>query len=161
MQTNYYSVLGLSPNADAAVIKAAYRTLCKKYHPDRFTGNKAEANRVMQAVNEAYATLSDAGRRAAYDRRVTEGVVRQQEQWRGHRRAAVVRPENCDLQRPLRRKQNAPSPTDYQANWQNLKRRCRRALVTALVMLYGAVSAAILMFLFVVVGEFLVTHWPK
>ncbi len=63
---DYYEVLGVDKNADAASIKKAYRTLAKKYHPDMNPGDKeAEAN--FKEVNEAYAVLSDDEKKAKYD----------------------------------------------------------------------------------------------
>jgi len=37
--TNHYSTLGLTPQAEPVVIKAAYRALAQHYHPDRFEGS--------------------------------------------------------------------------------------------------------------------------
>ncbi|MEE1356011.1 MAG: DnaJ domain-containing protein, partial [Clostridia bacterium] len=63
---DYYEVLGLSKGADDAAIKKAYRQLAKKYHPDMNPGN-AEAEAKFKEVNEAYAVLSDAEKKAKYD----------------------------------------------------------------------------------------------
>ena len=63
---DYYEVLGLSKGADDAAIKKAYRTLAKKYHPDMNPGD-AEAEAKFKEVNEAYAVLSDADKKAKYD----------------------------------------------------------------------------------------------
>jgi curved DNA-binding protein CbpA len=60
--TNYYDLLGVSPDATPDEMKAAYRQLVKQHHPD--TG--AESDFIHQ-LNEAYAVLSDPDRRAAYD----------------------------------------------------------------------------------------------
>jgi len=65
-QTDYYRMLGVSPQASAKEIKKAFRDLALKYHPDRHPGDEAMADR-MKAVNEAYAVLSNARRRAEYD----------------------------------------------------------------------------------------------
>jgi len=64
---DYYKVLGVDPGAQPQQIKAAYRNLAFQYHPDR---NKADpgASEKMKAVNEAYAVLSNAPKRAEYDR---------------------------------------------------------------------------------------------
>ena len=63
---DYYEVLGLSKGASDAEIKKAYRTMAKKYHPDMNPDN-AEAEAKFKEVNEAYAVLSDADKRAQYD----------------------------------------------------------------------------------------------
>ena len=63
---DYYEVLGLTKGASEAEIKKAYRTMAKKYHPDMNPDNK-EAEAKFKEVNEAYAVLSDADKRAKYD----------------------------------------------------------------------------------------------
>lgn len=63
---DYYEVLGLNKNADEGEIKKAYRSLAKKYHPDLHPGD-AEAEAKFKEVNEAYAVLSDADKKAKYD----------------------------------------------------------------------------------------------
>lgn len=63
---NYYELLGVSKDADMATIKSAFRKKAKKYHPDVNQGN-AEAERIFKELNEAYAVLSDEGKRARYN----------------------------------------------------------------------------------------------
>ena len=63
---DYYEVLGLSKNASDAEIKKAYRSMAKQYHPDLHPGD-AEAEAKFKEVNEAYAVLSDADKKAKYD----------------------------------------------------------------------------------------------
>jgi DnaJ-class molecular chaperone len=65
-QQDYYEVLGVDREADAQKIKAAYRELAFKYHPDRNEKNPASAE-MMKQVNEAYAVLSNTEKRQAYD----------------------------------------------------------------------------------------------
>ncbi len=65
--SDYYQVLGIDRNADAAQIKQAYRKLALKYHPDRNPGDEEAEDRFKQ-INEAYAVLSDDNKRARYDR---------------------------------------------------------------------------------------------
>lgn len=65
--TNHYATLGLTPQAEPVVIKAAYRALAQRYHPDRFEGSKDQAHALMTAINEAYAVLSDPIKRRDYD----------------------------------------------------------------------------------------------
>lgn len=67
MSKDYYEVLGVDRNADDTTIKKAYRKLAMKYHPDRNPDNK-EAEEKFKELGEAYEVLSDADKRAAYDR---------------------------------------------------------------------------------------------
>jgi curved DNA-binding protein CbpA len=64
-----YVVLGVSRTAPDAEIRAAYVALVTRYHPDRHQGNPLEdlAGIKMAEINQAYRTLSDPDRRAAYD----------------------------------------------------------------------------------------------
>ena len=64
---DYYTVLGVSSDADEKELKSAYRKKAMAYHPDRNPDNP-EAETKFKEVNEAYAVLSDAQKRAAYDR---------------------------------------------------------------------------------------------
>lgn len=64
---DYYSVLGVLPGAEDIVIRAAYKALAQRYHPDRYSESKDEANRIMASINEAYSVLSDPFRRREYD----------------------------------------------------------------------------------------------
>ena len=65
MRTHYEN-LKVAENAPDEVIKAAYRALSQKYHPDKNSGD-AEAHRIMQIINAAYAVLSDPVQRSRYD----------------------------------------------------------------------------------------------
>jgi molecular chaperone DnaJ len=70
---DYYEVLGVARDADAATLKRAYRELALKYHPDQNPDNPdAEAH--FKEVSEAYTVLSDPEQRMKYDRRGFEGV---------------------------------------------------------------------------------------
>jgi curved DNA-binding protein len=62
---DYYEVLGVSRDASAGDIKKAYRKLAHKFHPDVSSDPKGEEK--FKDVAEAYATLKDADKRAAYD----------------------------------------------------------------------------------------------
>ena len=62
---DYYAALGVPRDADAETIKKAYRKLARQHHPDVSKDPGAEAR--FKDVAEAYATLKDAEKRAAYD----------------------------------------------------------------------------------------------
>jgi curved DNA-binding protein len=62
---DYYAVLGVARDADVDQIKKAYRKLARQYHPDVSKEPNAEAQ--FKEAGEAYATLKDAEKRAAYD----------------------------------------------------------------------------------------------
>ncbi|MGL4343430.1 MAG: molecular chaperone DnaJ [Metamycoplasmataceae bacterium] len=63
---DYYEVLGISKNANASEIKSAYRSLAKKYHPDKNKDHDAEQK--FKEINEAYEVLSDDAKKANYDK---------------------------------------------------------------------------------------------
>jgi curved DNA-binding protein CbpA len=64
---DYYRILGILEDAEDIVIKAAYKALAQKYHPDKFQGDAKHAKQRMQEINEAYAILSDVTARQKYD----------------------------------------------------------------------------------------------
>jgi curved DNA-binding protein CbpA len=65
---DYYAILGVLPTAEDIVIRAAYKALAQRYHPDRSDGNKEEAHRRMVEINEAYEVLSNIASRKEYDK---------------------------------------------------------------------------------------------
>ena len=99
MAADYYAVLEVTATASPEEIRAAYRRLARTYHPD--TNSSADAVVRMRQVNEAWETLRDPARRAAYDRT---------------RPAARVAPRPVRRQAPRQR----PSPTVMRAQraWQ-------------------------------------------
>jgi molecular chaperone DnaJ len=64
---DYYEVLGINKDADLAAIKAAYKKLAVKHHPDKNPGDKAAEESFKEAA-EAYGVLCDTNKRAQYDR---------------------------------------------------------------------------------------------
>jgi len=63
---NYYEVLNVSETASDEVIRAAFKVLSLRHHPDR-NNNSAESVKAMQLLNDAHATLTDSKRRSDYD----------------------------------------------------------------------------------------------
>ena len=62
----HYDNLKVARNAPPEVIRAAYRTLSQRFHPDRNAGDEA-ATRIFQIINTAYETLSDPVKRKEHD----------------------------------------------------------------------------------------------
>jgi len=63
---DYYKILGISKTASEKEIKAAYRSLARKYHPDVNAGDKTAEDK-FKDVGEAYDVLSDTDKRSKYD----------------------------------------------------------------------------------------------
>ena len=68
MTRNHYAVLGLLHTAEDVVVKAAFKALAQRYHPDKFKGDPELAKARMKDLNEAYRVLSSRQQRLAYDR---------------------------------------------------------------------------------------------
>jgi len=75
MALNYYRLLGIPPDSGQQKIKSAYRSLAKRFHPDRNKGSETAAE-LFRQVNHAYRVLSDPKRRNLYD----EKLARQEKQ---------------------------------------------------------------------------------
>jgi molecular chaperone DnaJ len=69
---DYYTILGVSRDADEATIKRAFRTLAFEYHPDRNKTPGAEER--FREISEAYAVLSDPDKRVAFDAGAAQGA---------------------------------------------------------------------------------------
>ena len=91
-EEDLYETLGVLPSAEDIVIKAAYRVLAQRYHPDRWKGAPAEAHKRMADINRAHETLGDPVKRAAYDKQ------------RSSKAQARYRPNKDDGQEELFRK---------------------------------------------------------
>jgi molecular chaperone DnaJ len=70
---DYYEILGVGREADEGALKAAYRKLALKFHPDRNPGD-AEAEEKFKEAAEAYSVLTDAQKRSVYDRYGHQGL---------------------------------------------------------------------------------------
>tara|TARA_R110001583_G_scaffold1609_11_gene12607 strand:- start:394 stop:1356 length:963 start_codon:yes stop_codon:yes gene_type:complete len=79
---DYYTVLGIDPQADDKAVKAAYKKLAVKYHPDVSKHDDAEAK--FKEIGEAYAILHNAKKRAEYDEVRQHHLNRSQNQYANH-----------------------------------------------------------------------------
>ena len=66
LEKDFYAILGVGKDADAAAIKKKYRSLARELHPDKNPGDAAAEER-FKAVSEAYDVLSDDAKRTEYD----------------------------------------------------------------------------------------------
>lgn len=66
-KVDYYALLFVTPAADAEIIKAAYRILAKRYHPDVGMCSNLGSTDQFRRIQEAFDVLSDPTARAAYD----------------------------------------------------------------------------------------------
>ena len=70
----HYDNLQVSWKASPEVIRAAYKSLVQKWHPDRHPDKREEAERVLRIINQAYEVLSDPIQRERHDQWI-EGLV--------------------------------------------------------------------------------------
>lgn len=117
---SHYDTLGVGQNATPAQIKAAYRKLASKTHPDRAPeGDRAKCEAAMKDINAAYATLGDAKKRAKYDswfggRQSTSGAKKtRKEQPKAAPKAArkaKAKPKKAPEEAPYEEPKAAPTP---------------------------------------------------
>ena len=126
---DFYTILGVSRTASVDEIKSAHRELVKKFHPDLFPGakQKAQANKKLQQINEAYATLSNPERRRQYDSRYPPKVT-------------IVNPARSAGQQSSSRTFHRPPATPV---WENLARRVNEKLKKVTKTLSGLAKAAL------------------
>ena len=67
MAKNYYELLGLHYEAEDIVVRAAYKALAQKYHPDKSASNAEQATVIMTQFSEAFQVLNDPKLRKRYD----------------------------------------------------------------------------------------------
>jgi hypothetical protein len=93
--SSFYEVLGVAPDADAATIRRAYLEAARAHHPDRHAGDPSSAARaeiLMRQINEAWAVLGDAQRRAVHDRELARRPAAGSSPQRGRRNARTSPP---------------------------------------------------------------------
>jgi DnaJ-class molecular chaperone len=90
---NFYQTLGLMNDADDVVIKAAYRALAQKYHPDKNKTNKEFHTHMMANLNAAFAAIGTKAKRKAYDELLQSAPAKQEKA----KPASSVHPSNEEL----------------------------------------------------------------
>lgn len=75
---NFYHTLGLLNSADDVVIKAAYKALAQKHHPDKYKANKEAHTQIMAELNAAYAAIGTKAKRKAYDESLANAGAQRQ-----------------------------------------------------------------------------------
>jgi curved DNA-binding protein CbpA len=99
---NPYEILQVSPSAEDGVIRAAYRSLMQRYHPDRNPGD-AQAAEAAVRITQAYDLLADPERRAAFD-----------DAQRSAQQSAAPSPQKRS---PLRKPAKASEPAPSRLTW--------------------------------------------
>lgn len=99
---SHYDILKVAFDAPDAVVRAAYRALAARHHPDRHDA-ASDAAQQMQRINEAYRVLSDADQRPLYD-----AQLRQQRRRRAEDNRAVA--ESTAAATPAPKPVAIPSP---------------------------------------------------
>lgn len=134
MQKNYYVILGVKNTAGSDEIKTAYRTLAKKYHPDKNHGNKS-AEEYFKEIQQAYAILSNVEKRKKYDLKFsyTHSYAKQK---------SAPAPKHDQYQQQQTKQRTAsnkdqyvPKNFDYTESWQILV-----SVGLALLLLYFIIS---------------------
>ncbi|PLP97591.1 J domain-containing protein [Cupriavidus pauculus] len=100
----HYDNLKVSRDAPTEVIRAAYKSLSQKYHPDRHADSE-EANRIMRLLNAAYEVLRDPERRAEHDQWIVAEEKRETD--RMQRQAQAQRAAAAQAQRQAAQRQQA------------------------------------------------------
>ena len=77
---DYYTLLGVSRDAEVDEIRSAFRRFARKYHPDRYAGasedKRARANAIYRRGSEAVSVLAEPAARSAYDAMLAKGTLR-------------------------------------------------------------------------------------
>jgi curved DNA-binding protein CbpA len=102
MTPDYYTLLGISPSAGDEIIRAAYRALAKRYHPDTSTAASPHNAEKFRLIAEAYEVLRNPPRRAYYD------WCRARQQQNGAGQRTEERSEDKQLHREMRAAGKSP-----------------------------------------------------
>ena len=141
----HYDNLKVARDAPPEVIRAAYKTLCHKFHPDRHSDSQ-RATQAFQLITQAYVVLSDPDRRAQHDAWITQ---REAERASGMQRATTGASDSNPWNgRERRKRQGSANGTPSAAQlWEQLSERVSKPLITiTLWVSIGLVGAMLLLF---------------
>ena len=141
----HYDNLKVARDAPPEVIRAAYKTLCHKFHPDRNSGSQ-RATQAFQLITQAYVVLSDPDRRAQHDAWITQ---REAERARGAHRATTSSsvPHAWDGRERRRRPWSANATPSVAKLWEQLSEQVSKPSITVTLWLsIGFVGAMLLLF---------------
>ena len=142
-ENNFYITLGLPESASQDEVRERWKRLMLLYHPDRQTGKEEWVSERAKKVNEAYSTLKDESKRAAYDRKITAQVRQQRPmhyQQPIHQPTSGHRSGPADQTMRTRPRRSRFDHKDSFGRWQEL----RKYLPKMLVGLYIVGAAAVL-----------------
>ena len=138
MGDDLYAVLGVSADAEPAVVRAAYIALVRQYHPDgKDDGEaRARAEQRTKAINAAFSVLGDPDQRAAYDAR----------RRRPHLYTSIPRPAPDGVRRPFKGRPNqrkGPSLQDRRRRLQQVKLVTIILAVLGMLLIFGAFTGLV------------------
>jgi curved DNA-binding protein CbpA len=113
----HYDNLNVARNAPPEVIRAAYKALAQKFHPDKNPSNLDEAARIMTVINTSYEVLSDLSKRREHDLWIKEQEGEATQSNPQHHQTAQQPTDPQQPHRPgtrKRKKREAQPPTDTQ-----------------------------------------------
>lgn len=155
-EENFYHLLGVPYTATPKEITRAYREAMKHAHPDRARPERrAAAEELAKLLNRAYATLSDPGRRLAYDQSI-RGQELQDQLMRRYVSTGVGGPASAAAHDPFAKKLKR---TQSAAEKQENRRADRSAMLSLLLVFVTATAVVILLVLLLALGTWLVSFF--
>ncbi len=134
-QLDYYTLLGIQPDASEADVRRAFRKFARKYHPDRYSGAPADkrerANAIYRRGSEGVQVLCDPDARRLYDAALVKGIRRLTAAQRDGAARILARREGTAKKEPTIRSLQARAfydramraleAKDYRAAWKALR----------------------------------------
>lgn len=109
---DWYAVLYVARDAPEEVVRAAYRALSQRWHPDRNVDDPTAIGRMME-INQAYDVLSDMDARAEFDRQwvaMQQSIARERQRAAAERpSAAATKPSSPATARPVKTESDRPA----------------------------------------------------